>query len=1756
MKKFLSPQKTFIYFLLIFNLFDCIHAYSQAVTSCEQVEILFTPLVCYKPRQNPAGGQSDPKSCKPAIVCEDQSFQYESSISGLGYTYLWTAVGPSSVVFSPNNTSDLLNIIWTVPGVYTLSLTVTDANGNITTDCLSVTVKEKPASAFTFAPNNVCAGSTVCFSNNSTYTDGGMVYYWDFGDGNFSTQEDPCHVFDAAGTYQVCLITSSYETVATQGTQGGEGQTVRTCCSDTLCLDVVIEPGTLKIECTSTVCGNDPVPKIYHAIGCASPTWLNVIGGTIVAAAGDSVVIDWGNGATQGQITAQCGSGCIATTTVPIIPTAPIPVGNLVPCLNDISSYSLPILPGTFYIWSLINATTSTPVPIGSPLNPNFFTLPDNNIFNINWANIAPNGIDNYILNVTLRNRHICCESLGAITITPRDRFLAYSNQTICTGSSPNLFVSNQSTATTSTNYNWSVTPSAGVSPSTFTGQNFMPTFSNAGSYVVSVIETTNANCNSNVPQNVIVEVLPPTPNPSTVLGPTLICVGGIYTYTMSSAAPVGYHYVWSIFPTDGSFQPGTLFQVNGNSANIQWGIVGGTVTVFLERDVSPFCPGNSTTFTTTGAAPLSSVTGPTSVCVDSKLNYSTSDGQPATWTITPASQGTILLGQGTNTVEILWHGGSGAGPWTATSINITTACGSNTSFGSVTIYPKFTFTLSQSGDICDAGPPAGAQLTASAVANSPTYLWSPSGVTTNPSYTTSFGFNNLTVTNAGGCTFTKNIFVDDPFRIATNCSVGSCNGANMQHFLNVTVIKPGSTTLTNPFIYNWYSGIPGSGSLISTFSGTATSQSLTVTTPGDYYVEVKWKGCTKIITWNIPLVCCPDVNNPQITNVTQNTCFNFTFTGTIAPGSTAAFTWDFADGTPPVPNPITGIVSHTYTQAGIYCVKFCAAPPSPNPSGCTGNCTLTTVVVPIQAIFNAELGCNGNVYLTNNSINYQSPSFVTNIWDFGDGSPVVNTGTSTVPPAHSYASGGTYTITLTMNYVNGLITCSSSSSVTVTYNPLAISITSLPVCTNIPVLFSSNQLGWPSYNWDFGDGTNAFTPSSTHIYNATGPVAISLTVIDSFNNTCIANFTGTILTGSPCTLAPAYLCPDIGSTATLTAPSGTAYAWEQLVGSNWVPAAGVNNASTYTTTVVGTFRVKVTNANGCICTSNSVAVLLVTKPLAKIKVSPSRKLCGAGSLVTISSEGHASGDISTWYAGSIAPANEMTSFGSPNASIFGSINTTTNVILVITNQYGCTDTCTALIEVNPLPASPTIGTVPVTLCEGNTNTLTATSIGNNIEWSTGAIGISPLAITATASGQYSAVAVDPITGCKSFPTAIIVQKRPSVALFPHYCDILTCLCHDVNNPFAIYAPRPLFPFGPATSIQWFSGLPSTGVPIATGSSITPPILVSGSYYATITDPSAPGCPATTEPYTVVVPTATDCENCSCDNSSWGTITYSTVSPSATYVLSCGQTPESIQCSVPYQLFATYNCQPTGCDSYVTATITDPSMATNTYILPYVFTAPTTGLYSVVFTGYCNGKPCNTCRISFNACPPLDVNLISFTGKKIGQTVELAWESASEKHNNYYLIERSTDLEKFEKIGQVSSKNSNSLEKLTYEFTDLFPNIGLNFYRLKAIDKNGVVSNSKKIAIDFDENVPTKIYPNPTKADFVTLELKLNSESKLKLEWVDMLGRIIKTDQVIGNKGINKLNLNVSKLPVGKYFLNIIDETQKGKMLPLSFEKL
>lgn len=1528
--------------------------------SCNQVEILYTGNDCFDRDHQDPGGATGGKSCKEIAVCVDQPYNYASSVTGGGWTYNWMVTGPAAVTINPNSTSPNINIVWPQVGIFILTLTATDPSGNVFTYCLKVNVKEKPNANFTFTPNNVCAGSTISFTGTTTFSSSFMSS-WNFGDpssgsNNYTTvsgNTGVTHQYNSPGTYTVTLITYSFITVG--GGNPPETPVIKTCCADTITKTVTITPGILQIECISTVCPGDTVK--YNVVGCASVTWLPVVGGTMIASTPTTITIVWGNGNPQGQIQAQCPGGCTASVPVPIIPTNPIIIGNTSPCNTSTTSYTLPVLPGTFYTWTLTNISTAT--NYNNLLN----TYPDNNTVWINWA-LAPPGT--YQLTINLDNKHICCSSSGTLTINPSDKWTAYFDQTVC--STPPNNIANLSVFPAAGTFNWTVLPpNTGVSPLSGTGPVFNPAFTIPGTYTVQVTETANMYCNSGAtnPQQIKVTVLN-TPAPGTITGPSTGCANSQYTYTMSTNAPTGFHYYWSVTGGAGTFQPGNLANATGNSATILWTTLTGQITVVLQANGSPPCPSAPVTFNVTPAT-VGNITGTMNVCVDGTGTYTLSGGtlppgETITWSIAPpnASMGTIISGQGTNNITILWHGQPTGGPWGPVTLNATTSCGAATPLTGIMIYPKFSVSITKTGtDICQ---PGGVTLTVNGAPSGSSYLWSPGGQTTSSiTNITTAGTYTVTVTK-GGCTATASYTVEDPFAIIpVTCGVGTCNGTATNEQLGVQVIKP----ITGTFAYQWYSGTYNTGSPISG----ATTASYMAPADGNYYVIVTYGSCSKYVSFNVKKVCCPDVNNPQITSIVRNSCNSFTFTGTTPNPTGATITWNFGNGVT-MPGASGVPITYTYppgTMPGEYCVTFCVGPPSPNPTNCTGNCVARKVLIPLLASFTYTLGCNGCLSINNTSVviptsNNASATFS---WDFGDGSPVVTTA-SAVPPPHCYTSPvpNTYTITLTINYTDPSIglTCSSIATQTVNWAPLAISVNPSPVCTGDPATFSvagSPSFTIVSYTWNFGDGFTAYTPSSTHIYNAPNPYTVTLTVIDALGNTCTATSNITVQPGiGPCVIQPGYICP--GGAATLTAPNivGATYQWKyETSPGNWVAASGTNNLINYTTTVVGFYHVVITGANGCKCTSNKVEVKAVPKPKALIGAAPSSKLCGPGN-VTLTSINHLPGYTSDWYAN-----GNYGSLLSSGMMFMTSVSSTTVFNLVLTNEYGCTDTCSLTITVNPIPAQPVITSSP-TLCEGVPITLTVTNYASNITWNTGA---NTTSIVVSAAGVYTATYTDPVTGCSSSKN-IKINRRPPTDLFPHFCDSIPCTCRDSTGNFTIYAPLPLIGIYASTyNIQWFFN----GNPVG-GNTPTFTPAVSGTYHIIVTDPMT-GCKDTSATYTIKVPS---CDTCDCKESKWGDIVLTegenipgkakaTVGNPGTgnpQILKC-KSNYVLKCNQPYTINASYICKDTLCPPKVTYSLQPPSGSPITGNAPLTFTPTQTGVYILTLYGWCGNKICDSCVI-------------------------------------------------------------------------------------------------------------------------------------------------------------------------------------------------
>lgn len=108
-------------------------------------------------------------------------------------------------------------------GNFTCKLIVTDSIGVKDEDTCIISVRNKvPKASFTFSPENPSIQDTINITDNSSDDDGTITsWFWDFGDGTNSTEQNPMHVFNEKAKYKITLTVTD-----NQGAENSISQTV------------------------------------------------------------------------------------------------------------------------------------------------------------------------------------------------------------------------------------------------------------------------------------------------------------------------------------------------------------------------------------------------------------------------------------------------------------------------------------------------------------------------------------------------------------------------------------------------------------------------------------------------------------------------------------------------------------------------------------------------------------------------------------------------------------------------------------------------------------------------------------------------------------------------------------------------------------------------------------------------------------------------------------------------------------------------------------------------------------------------------------------------------------------------------------------------------------------------------------------------------------------------------------------------------------------------------------------------------------------------------------------------------------------------------------------------------------------------------------------------------------------------------------------------------------------------------------------
>ncbi len=430
-----------------------------------------------------------------------------------------------------------------------------------------------------------------------------------------------------------------------------------------------------------------------------------------------------------------------------------------------------------------------------------------------------------------------------------------------------------------------------------------------------------------------------------------------------------------------------------------------------------------------------------------------------------------------------------------------------------------------------------------------------------------------------------------------------------------------------------------------------------------------------------------------------------FTDASTIASGNIISYDWNFGDGTTG-----TGQTTiHQYAYGGNYNVTLIVT----SDLGCTD-----TITKQVDIYYDPVVNFSNTIVCLNDTTNFTDLTTTINstiiswYWDFDDGnfSTIQN-------PSHFYNASGNYNVNLIIITSDS---CSHDTTIVVhvNYLPIANFFVDSSVCANNNTYFYDSSINPPDgsvtfWYWDFGDGGNSNIQNPVYIYTSEGIVVVTLTI--TTNTGCTDSKIDTIqVYPSPIVnFTSTKVCLNLASdfTDNSSISSGNIILWQWDFGDG--DSSSIQNPShTFLSSGTHNVTLTLTSDKGCV---SSITNDVVVYPLPEANLGLSSHCYG----VPIQFN-----DLSTIQTGSITSWQWDFGDGSSVSILQNPIHIYNSsgiydIILIVSSQYSCTDTVHYQADISPTPVAD-FSAVPINGCSPlsvNFTDLSSISNGDIVSW-------------------------------------------------------------------------------------------------------------------------------------------------------------------------------------------------------------------------------------------------------------------------------------------------------------------------------------------------------------------------------------------------------------------------------------------------------
>ena len=476
------------------------------------------------------------------IACQGMTVTYTAHLAdgSTAVNWLWNVDG---AVSWENNGDGSITVHWGDFDSGTISVEVTDADGNVCSVTKTVLLMERPVASVNTVPAwteedgrriiYVCRGESVEFMDVSSTTNTDIAgYYWR---NNWSGDASSSQNFIVSNVLEKMeIIHRVYNNCG---------------CYDEIAFEIRVNDGeTLELGCYGTVCAHQEVTYTAISPTCDAYMW-HVEGGTIRTGQGTpTVTVAWDNPAsgfgTIGIDGTLCGEQVcpgLLSKRVPILIDGLGISGQQTACVGEAVEYSVPLYGSTHYVWHIWSDSTYVSYNIQE----------NKKILRFNHEGI-------FYISVDYDCKFLECRGLHSDTlvVTVKPRLVVAGDNRICIGNPYDLHTEPAGTAAL-----WSVRDDAGTILHSETDDSLHFVFPQTGKYYITA--ENDDYCRS---AGYLITVIDAPVTPSIGANPSVTCPHSSVLLTGEPSEP-SYSLVWRPQCPGASPQ-----SVSGNEVTINYG--------------------------------------------------------------------------------------------------------------------------------------------------------------------------------------------------------------------------------------------------------------------------------------------------------------------------------------------------------------------------------------------------------------------------------------------------------------------------------------------------------------------------------------------------------------------------------------------------------------------------------------------------------------------------------------------------------------------------------------------------------------------------------------------------------------------------------------------------------------------------------------------------------------------------------------------------------------------------------------------------------------------------------------------------------------------------------------------------------------------------------------------------------------------------------------------------------------------------------